>query len=54
MAIQAKDSNWTDLKVILGVDRLDYTKGLVNRLYFTKKEIMNPKRDWKTLLLALK
>jgi len=31
MAIQAKDSNWTDLKVILGVDRLDYTKGLVNR-----------------------
>jgi len=31
MAEEAPDSNWTDLKVILGVDRLDYTKGLVNR-----------------------
>jgi trehalose 6-phosphate synthase/phosphatase len=31
MAIEAEDSNWTDLQVILGVDRLDYTKGLINR-----------------------
>ena len=31
MAIEAPDSNWSDLKVILGVDRADYTKGLVNR-----------------------
>ena len=26
MAEQAPDSRWTELKVILGVDRLDYTK----------------------------
>ena len=31
MAMEAPDSNWSDLKVILGVDRADYTKGLVNR-----------------------
>ena len=31
LALHAPDSNWTDLQVILGVDRADYTKGLVNR-----------------------
>jgi len=31
LALEAQDSRWDTLQVILGVDRLDYTKGLVNR-----------------------
>jgi len=31
LAHEAPDSNWENIQVILGVDRLDYTKGLVNR-----------------------
>ena len=31
LAMEAPESNWADLQVILGVDRADYTKGLITR-----------------------
>lgn len=54
MANLAPDSKWTDLQVILGVDRLDYTKGLIARFQaFERLLIEHPELLEKVMLFQI-